>query len=235
MRTVFLSFSSTNGYHHSRQRIQQEAKDSKWFDEVILCTEHDLPIDVQQKYLPGWYNQRGFGYYAWKGMIVHKIFQTLEEDDILVYIDTGCHINVKGGEARFKEYLEMCKTQGDNVAIQLPYKEKWYTKKATLDLFDPAFAETNQTLSGIFFLRKTPNMEKMVEEWKTLSEQPRYLNDDTANEDPTFKAHRHDQSILSLLRKKYGCVLIPDDETWDENWNSEFIMSKPFHAKRLRM
>lgn len=151
MRVIFLSFSSTNGYHQSRHRIMQEAKDSKWFDEVIICTERDLPIEVQQKYLPGWYSQQGFGYYAWKAMIVHKVFQTLEEDDILVYIDTGCHINIKG-EKRFKEYVEMCKTQGDNVAIQLPYKEKWYTKKATLALFDPAFAETNQTLSGIFLL-----------------------------------------------------------------------------------
>jgi len=236
-KIVFLSFSSTNGYTQSRQRIAQEAKDSKWFDEIIICTEHDLPFEVKNKYLPVWYWQQGFGYYAWKGMIVEKIMkERLQDDDILVYIDTGCQINYQFGAKRFHEYIDMCR-KGENVSIELPYLEKWYTKRATLEKFDPAFAETNQTLSGIFFIRKTPNMMKMVEEWSQLSDKTILIDNSlSANgEDPTFRAHRHDQSLLSLLRKKYGSVVVPQDETWDERWDTEYIMSKPFHAKRLRM
>ena len=48
---------------------------------------------------------RGHGYWLWK---VHLIYETLtkkmNENDILVYVDSGCDINFKTGRKRFDEY-----------------------------------------------------------------------------------------------------------------------------------
>ena len=49
--------------------------------------------------------------------------------------------------------------------------------------------------------------------------------------DSGFIDHRHDQSLFSLLRKKYGTISIPD-ETYSENWSDSNIKNKPIHATR---
>ena len=60
-----------------------------------------------------------------------------------------------------------------------------------------------------------------------------------------FKENRHDQSIWSMLRKKYGSIVIDTDETNEftqihhENhttydWNTEEKFKYPFWATRLK-
>ena len=65
-----------------------------------------------------------------------------------------------------------------------------------------------------------------------------YLIDDSPSpqgEFEDYRAHRHDQSVFSLVRKEYsGTAYVHEDETHREDWNDPWILSKPFHAKRLR-
>ena len=48
-----------------------------------------------------------------------------------------------------------------------------------------------------------------------------------------FKVHRHDQSIFSILRKKYGTISVPDD-TWFKNFSSPEALQVPILATRIR-
>ena len=52
------------------------------------------------------------------------------------------------------------------------------------------------------------------------------------NRQPEFRDHRHDQSILGFVRKKYGTVVIPD-ETFAADFND--IAHVPVIAARIRM
>ena len=52
--------------------------------------------------------------------------------------------------------------------------------------------------------------------------------------DPEFIDHRHDQSLFSLLRKKYGTILIPD-ETWYPDFRNPQVLNYPILATRIRI
>lgn len=53
------------------------------------------------------------------------------------------------------------------------------------------------------------------------------------NQNKYFKDNRHDQSILSLLRKKNGSIVIPD-ENWFENFNDKKCLKYPFWTTRYK-
>ena len=54
------------------------------------------------------YVTRGGGYWIWKPYIISKMLEQINENDILVYIDAGCHINItKESKQRFNEYINM--------------------------------------------------------------------------------------------------------------------------------
>ena len=55
----------------------------------------------------------------------------------------------------------------------------------------------------------------------------------TKNEISDFIEHRHDQSIFSLIRKKYN-PLILDDETYFSDFKSEEALQFPFLAIRIK-
>jgi hypothetical protein len=239
MKTVFLTFGDSVKYRNSLQRIKNEAENSKWFDEVIICNETNLDLDFVNKYkLFMIYNRRGFGYWIWKPQIILQILQSLNDGDILVYCDTGCSLNMNG-EKRFKEYIDLClQSEHDNVGFELTHLEKTWTKGDLLHLYPSEFKETPQIISGIFFLKKSKKTVDLIQEWKDLmlSENFKYITDAPSilPNDPTFCENRHDQSCFSLIRKTRGCTIIKD-ETYDENWESDFIKDKPIHARRFRI
>jgi hypothetical protein len=53
------------------------------------------------------------------------------------------------------------------------------------------------------------------------------------NQSDEFIDNRHDQSILSVIRKIYGTVVLPD-ETWYVNFNCEKAHTVPFLATRKK-
>ena len=62
-------------------------------------------------------------------------------------------------------------------------------------------------------------------------------------EKPLFyqQCKRHDQSILSLLRKIYGTEIIPDETFFKHSievhplcWDDPVSLEFPFHARRIR-
>ena len=60
-------------------------------------------------------------------------------------------------------------------------------------------------------------------------------NDYDRNEEiKEFIAPRNDQSIFSLLRKKFNSLLIPDT-TWFSNFNTKQALSNPILATRVRL
>jgi hypothetical protein len=57
------------------------------------------------------------------------------------------------------------------------------------------------------------------------------------NQDSCFKENRHDQSVFSLLRKKYGTVMLSDEAKFlDGTKEAEVFKTKkyPFWATRRR-
>ena len=96
---------------------------------------------------------------------------------------------------------------------RLPHLEKQYTKRDAFILLgvdQPFYAETGQFNAAFQVYRKTKFTEFFLGEYLYYAQDKRIITDDAnvlgVSNYPEFRDHRHDQSILSLLTKKYGQV-----------------------------
>ena len=152
-------------------------------------------------------NPHGYGFWLWKPYIIKKMFEKMNNGDIVFYLDSGCELdNIE----HLKKCLSIVKNDliiGTEVLNER--KEKHWTKKdlfITLNMLDDKYTETTQRQAGTNMFLVNDITRKLVNEWYDLSCD--YHNIDNSlskNENfPGFKEHRHDQSIFSLLTKKYN-------------------------------
>jgi hypothetical protein len=69
---------------------------------------------------------------------------------------------------------------------------------------------SNQVWAGFVLLRKSFNPVRFIGEWLTYVQDYRIVTDSPnmlQNNDNIFKENRHDQTILSLLCKKWGIIM----------------------------
>ncbi|MEQ1840036.1 MAG: hypothetical protein ABL994_06495 [Verrucomicrobiales bacterium] len=143
-----------------------------------------------------------------------------EEDDVIVYADAGCGISTTPlAKHNLKEWVELVRVHPTHrLALQMQYIEENYTKADVfhaLGCAEEEFRKGGQHVGGIFFLMNTGENRSFVAEWMKYCIEDRYrLVSDYPSRIPNpaaFKEHRHDQSLFSLLIKKYGAAVIPDD------------------------
>jgi len=215
------------------------------FDTFKCFTENDIDNDFKQKNKDIWNMSKGGGYWIWKPYIISKMLEKINDNDILIYIDAGCHINItKESKERFNEYINMINnSQSGLLRFQLTHQEKKFTNKKTINYFKTKFnisdeimndyLESFQILATVIILRKnnyTINFFKQILE---------ILNDDAKLFTDIYtqnnENHRHDQSIMSLCYKHMNGNLIIDDETYfKEGFNSPISFNYPFWATRSR-
>lgn len=152
---------------------------------------------------------RGGGYYLWKPYFYRKAYDALDEGDYLVYIDSGAvYVN------RI-QYLIDC-MEHENVPLMIfslerERIEKGNTKRDAFVLTgcdEPKYTDTPQSIGGYFVCKKAPEVEAYLDEVLGYAQDIRIISDrpnvmglpDYAE----FTDHRHDQSVISLMSKKFG-------------------------------
>ena len=227
---VFITFS--DGIKYKYDRIIEEAKTSKFFNECIAYTLKDLDqnfIDKHSKFIEN--NPRGYGYWIWKPYIILKTMEKLKYNDIIMYSDSGSVINSNGFK-RLKYYYEILNSY-DIICFQIKYDEIEWNKKDTIDYILNIFTNSNysilttkQITGGTIILRNNEKTYNFIKLWYNIM--CNYdLIDDTPSKSPNFKEfkeHRHDQSILSLLTKLYDMnIYVCKDNYEDDNKNYEYL------------
>jgi len=248
-RCVFLTFGGPSpGYRARVTTLCDQATRTGVFDAVHGFTDLDLKDD------PAFWPQhgaflashpRGYGHWLWKPYLIQRTLATLQDEDILVYLDAGCTINLDGA-ARLAEYLAMVRTNPFGLlAFQLKgCTERQYTKRAVLDAMGlpDHRRDTDQYLGGILLMRRTSHTLQFVRNWFEMGTAFSYgwIDDGRGpDEDPRFRDHRHDQSLYSVLIKTYAanpdappvCTL-PDETYFFPDWNTG--RAYPFWATRIR-
>ncbi len=153
---------------------------------------------------------RGNGYWLWKPyFIVKTLKKHLSDGDYLIYSDAGIFYTERAqllvdflNERKVEMYLH-----------RLPHLEKLYTKRDAFILMGvdlPFYSETGQFNAAFQVYKKSKFTEIFLEEYLYYAQDKRIITDDKnelgmPNYDG-FIDHRHDQSILSLLTKKYSQV-----------------------------
>ena len=215
-------------FYKAMDLIVAEAEDSGFFNSIKTYTDVGLPTPLRDY---GNANPRGYGYWRWKPLICLAAMSGMKDGDVLVYADAGCAINPNGD---MKRWIEMAGESILSFHLTDYFTERRYTKSYTLDLFNAReLVDTPQVISGCFIVRVNDDNRNILKEWNSAaSSNPKLFNDDLSVEDIDFIDHRHDQSVLSLIFKKNGCVIIPDETYHDGHGNYNPIA--PIWATRRR-
>lgn len=229
------------------------------FDTFKCFKEQDIDNDFKEKYKEVWnMSQRGGGYWIWKPYIISQMLEQINDNDILVYIDAGCHINITPeSKQRFYEYINMCNNSHSGLLrFQLTHQEKHFTNRKTIQYFKNKFnindeimykyLDNFQLLNGIMLMKKNEFSINFFNNClNILNDDPKLYTDIYTNShnnsnsnSNTIEKHRHDQSIMSLLYKYMDGELIINDETWfgenQGNFNTTLSNKYPFWATRSR-
>jgi len=218
-----------NEYKNARQRLTH----LQHFNEVKSITaisEKDIfqfcpEISQHKNFL--FSNRRGFGYWLWKMFLVKELMNHIPEGEMTFYIDMGCAYNVnENAKKRFSDYVNYA-YEHDALFLHNQYKEKSWTKMDTyVRIFpnDKSHLETFQITGGFQFLKNTPQNKNIINEIIELMIENNYHNITDApsiiKNDNTFVEHRHDQSVKSLIVKKYNLFFIKGEINWQENWEN---------------
>lgn len=239
MENVFFITYGDDKFFHSKQRILKEAQNFG-FKMCTVYSPNDLDQEFVSRFAEILKQPRIGGYGIWRPYIIKKALANLKDGDYLAYIDAGCTIN-SYGMARFQEYLQLlANSEYGIISFQMPHAEKKYTTKEIFNYFQCSneIKNSGQYLDGILIMKKCAHLEEIIDIWlKAVYEHPTMFTDIYNNSQADyFIDNRHEQSVFSVLRKKYGSVIIPQDETFDTvvPWGSPQSFKYPIWATRIR-
>lgn len=250
MNLYFLSFGDSVNYGQALARCEQQAKNFKdengeqIFKDIFCVNEQDIqnnfPEFFEQNLEFIQNNPKGYGYWIWKPYLILKLMESLDEGDVILYMDSGCQINYNAVD-RLKFYYDKA-LEYNGLCFETDFDELMFTK---MDTYLKVFPEKNggidtpHIMATSMLLKTTEENKKFLKEWYEIAfdQKYRYIDDSPSVEENSekFLDHRHDQSIFSLLVKKYNYFYKLFDETYwsNESWVSE-SKKYPIWATRNR-
>lgn len=178
-------------------------------DRVIAYSPEDMDEEFRRKNADILAAPKGGGYYLWKPYFLNKAYGELQEGDYLVYTDSGSiYVNDIGNliKCMEREAVDIM-----TFSLEADKLERNYTKRDAFILMDcdsPRYTDTPQSIGGYVVLKKSPFVENFLktdlryaQDKRIITEEP---NTQGADNYSGFVAHRHDQSVWSLMVKKYG-------------------------------
>lgn len=230
----------TENFNNSKLRLLEEAINTDWFTTVTLYGPEHLSDEFKETFKTLLLEQRGAGYWIWKSYIIKKRLDEIAYGDILIYLDAGCHIN-KNGIQRFHEYIDLLNKNDEGMlSFQMSHiMEKKFTTQEIFSYFDlntnSIIANSGQFVGGILLFKKNNNSILTINKfYEILYNNPLLFTDHyNANQDSYFEDNRHDQSILSVLRKIHGSIIIEDETCFIKHGVND-CMHYPFWATRLK-
>ena len=208
-KIIAISYSN-NIYQRQLKLNKKSALEVGKVDEHFSYGPDDLDKEFKEKNKDILSRKRGNGYWLWKPYIINKtIVEKLEDGDYLIYTD-ACTLFMDSVYLLIK----LLKLHKMSLWVdRLNRKESLYTKKDAFILLGvdmPFYSQTNQYQAGIQVYKKSEYTIKFIQDWLYYCQDKRIITDDknTLNQSnyKGFRGNRHDQSVLSLLIKKYGEV-----------------------------
>ena len=208
-KCYLTTFGDDKFFANRKKVLKKQAEETKWFNDIFIetpSTINNLLVD-HKDFIDA--NPSGYGYWIWKPMIIEKQLKNIKDNDIVFYLDCGSSI-ISKDSSRFKKYLNLL-DKYDMILFQNGEKfEKNFLKMNVInefELLDTDFLELPIIESGFIIAKKTPFTLKFIKEWKDklTSNDYNLVNDDLLNlkQLDTFIEHRHDQSILAILARRY--------------------------------
>jgi hypothetical protein len=207
----FKIIAITYGNQYYQRQIKNNRKSALEIgkvDEHYAFGPQDIDQDFREKNKEILSGRKGNGYYLWKPYFILKTFkEKLKEGDYLIYTDSA--MLYMNSTYQIIDFLK--EKNAEMWMYRLTLFEKKYSKRdafVLLGVDTPFYSETYQYMAGIQVYKKSKYTEKFIEQLLYYSQDKRIITDQSntqgLNNYPGFRANRHDQTVLSLLIKKYG-------------------------------
>ncbi len=247
---LHLTYFGDNNFSLGKNRIRKQAENFGVFKSILEFGESNLednlfweqyakPMMVSRTGMPGRY----YGYYACKPYFILKALETIPENEVLLYVDSGCELNGNGLEKLQQYYEECIETEGVFFTLDLP--EVQWTKMDTYRRIvgdNDEYLMTRQIISGIFFLKNTIMIRELIQKWIDICVEDggKYLDDSpsTLPNNSIFRENRHDQSIWSLLLKQKAethDLTFHEDDTYETIWNAAGMSGVPVGQQQAKV
>jgi len=153
---------------------------------------------------------RGYGLWIWKPYILLDAIAECAAEDYIIYLDAGI---APVGDMR--PWFDQLQRRAINFFAPVPPRplQQWTKRECFVHMKADASEFHNAPVlsAGIQAYRNVAESRAFLDELKSLMRDPRLLadplNSADAAEHPDFIAHRHDQSILTLLAALRGCAV----------------------------
>ena len=224
IKKYLISFGSPN-LKLTTERFLKQGNNINYFDKVKVFSINDLNKNDKNKLLKllkNKKNKKGYGFWFWKPMIIKKFLRKINKNDIVNYVDLGCHINPLG-KKRLDYYIKRLNKSKNGMLcfqykelprlnnIKFKFQDIYEFKYTKADLFHyfNVFKKKNITQSAQFWagnilLKKNTFTKRFVNSWLKVFNERFDLVDDTRSKNKNFKnfvKNKSDQSIFSLLCK----------------------------------
>lgn len=192
-------------FEAAKAKLTKEADATGEFDKIISYGKADLSEELLKTDIIN--IPRGGGLWSWKPDVLWKTLQLAEENDIIVYCDSGCSLQKSNEWNTFWELLE----KYDLIAQRLRKRTDKWTRKEVLDYFisnGEHWGKCYQYLATVVIIVNNKFTRSFVNEWRDLIlKHPEFVMDVTQEEriyqHKCLKENRHDQTIYSALIYKY--------------------------------
>jgi hypothetical protein len=198
------------------------------FDACFARRRSDLASTFVQQNKDTLSKPRGAGYWLWKPYVIRRALSEIQFGDLLFYSDSGAYfINPIDS---LLPILDSTPNQLLLFSLDESLTHARWTKRdcfVLMELDHDPYLSCGQLLASFIIMKKSGFVVDFIDEWLSYACDYRILTD-APNECglanyPEFEDHRHDQSILSLLGRKYNVQTTPDISQHGNNTRSRLI------------
>lgn len=221
-RKILLSYGH-NCCNNSKARAIEHAISDAKMDYAEALDLSALSVPFQISHHEQLRKRKGAGYWLWKAYIIlHALLHKLHDGDLLVYHDSGMYfVNDIG------PLLKVCEHVKPSIlTFAMNYEERLYSKRDAFILTDmntPIVYAKGQTqrLANLIVAMKNCETIQYFMEYLAYTMDSRISSDnDNVLGQPNFEGfvgNRHDQTVHSLLSKKWGILELRDPCTCGRN------------------
>jgi len=209
---------STIEYQKKANFLAKTAKVIAGFDKVLSYTDNDIDNDFKKTYSSILKHEKGAGFWLWKPYILMKAISAVQYNDYIFYADAASFFIGK-----IDILINVMEDNNQEImAFELPLLERQWSKMElffNMNMPFKLYGDTNQIGASFILIKKTKKNEIFIKDYLRYSSLSENIMDqplDLQLQDCNFISHRNDQSIFSLLYKKYNLKPFRDPTQYGE-------------------
>jgi hypothetical protein len=222
MKTVLISFATNDRWEKSQNNLNKSAI-INGINSCISYNPENLDKDFKNTYKHLLNSSvRGYGYWMWKPMIIKQTLNLLNDNDIVLYVDSGNtiihNLDYLIEEVNKKDILLFDNRDGNY--RRTTNKNRQWTKRdcyVLMNCDEEKYHNSDQIDASYQIYKKNKKTINFIDELLGYCCNENIISDlpnITKNNLPEFIDHRHDQSILSLMAHKHNIELLPEPSEW---------------------